>query len=316
MDLLQDATAENSPSYTMGFVTSTNESSYPQVGPSTNEISRSRMSLAAVLSDTIAPELNQQDYKTGKEGLAVLEINKPNHLLTTFLSKEPLNERLVASIANCMRSLAFPPCWCSNPKLYYLLHKMKRVDLLYKILDADVTDLWLPLHKRLVRRWLNDAETKTFVRLQELVLNDNIPMNLQGQHFTLESMDQLDLDRVEHLGAGGFGDVWHVQNRSDGKTYACKTMARPVKYDSHAVLMQNFKREIMGMSRVRHRHCVDLVASCTDMDSVTILSSPVADLDLADFLNADLSADQLMTLWQSIGCITSALAYLHRLKIR
>jgi len=70
------------------------------------------------------------------------------------------------------------------------------------------------------------------------------------------------------------------------------------------------------MRRVRHRHCVDLVGSCADMESVAVLSSPVADMDLAVFLDMDLSKPQYEFLRQSIGCITSALAYLHNLGIR
>lgn len=118
------------------------------------------------------------------------------------------------------------------------------------------------------------------------------------------------------MGAGGFGEVHHVQNPGNGQAYACKTMTRPVRYDAHIDLMRNFRREVMGMRRVRHQHCVNLVASCTDPDSVTILSYPVADGDLANFLNADLDTSQYEVLRHSIGCITSALAYLHKLHIR
>ena len=243
--------------------------------------------------------------------------NALSNILTIILSEEPLTEGSVASIADCLEPLGYPKSWCSNPRLYYIVHKMGRLDLFPKILDAEITDLWLPLRKRLVHKWMNDIDTRTFLKYQEFILDENIPVSLQGRHFTLDNMDQLDLRRIMFLGAGGFGEVHSVQNRGDGQVYACKTMARPVRFDAHAEMMRNFKREIMGMRRVHHRHCVDLIASCTDTDSVTILSHPVADSgDLSTFLDANLNLDQLKILRHSVGCITSALTYLHSLNIR
>ena len=249
--------------------------------------------------------------------IAASNLNAPRNVLTAILSEEPLTEGSVTSIADCLESLGYPKSWCSSPRLYYIVYKMKRMDLFPKILDAEITDLWLPLHKRLVRKWMNDTDTRTFIKYQEFILDENIPVSLQGRHFTLDNMDELDLRRIMFLGAGGFGEVHSVQNRGNGQVYACKTMARPVRFDAHAEMMRNFKREIMGMRRVHHRHCVDLIASCTDTDSVTILSHPVADSgDLSTFLDANLNLDQLKILRHSVGCITSALTYLHSLNIR
>lgn len=108
----------------------------------------------------------------------------------------------------------------------------------------------------------------------------------------------------------------HVTSGPNGQHYARKVIQRPVRYEGHLDTMKNFRNEVLGMRRVRHHHCVDLVASCTDMDSVIILSSPVADMDLSEFLKLDLDPSQMEILSRSIGCITSALAYLHSLQIR
>jgi hypothetical protein len=266
-----------------------------------------------IISNTTVREPDQHDREMDEQRIA-----HSSDVLTAIISEEPLTEGGVTSIADCLESLGYPKSWCSNPRLYYIVHKMGRLDLFPpKILDAEITDLWLPLHKRLVRKWMNDTDTRTFIKYQEFVLDENIPVSLQGRHFTLDNMDQLDLRRIMFLGAGGFGEVHSVQYRGNGQVYACKTMARPVRFDAHAEMMRNFKREIMGMRRVHHRHCVDLIASCTDTDSVTILSHPVADSgDLSTFLDANLNLDQLKILRHSVGCITSALTYLHSLNIR
>jgi hypothetical protein len=70
------------------------------------------------------------------------------------------------------------------------------------------------------------------------------------------------------------------------------------------------------MRRVRHLHCVSIITSFTDMDSVALLSYPVADMDLAAFLDMDLNVLQLSTLRSAVGCITAALSYLHEQGIR
>lgn len=71
---------------------------------------------------------------------------------------------------------------------------MKRLDLFDRILNTGVTDLWLPLHKCLVSKWtVDDAATKSFLECQKLVLDENIPANIQGEHLTLADSDDLGL---------------------------------------------------------------------------------------------------------------------------
>ena len=319
MDLLQDNSAKDSSIYAMGSITPAKGSSLSLIRDGSGPLKNNDGSLDGIKSDPIVGEPNQLSLAMDEmDEQRIATSIYSSDVLDGILSEEPLVEGSVTSIADCLFSLGYRKSWYSNPRLYYIVYKMGRWDLFPGILDAGITDLWLPLHKRLVRKWMhNDTDTRTFMKYQEFILDENIPANLQGRHFTLDNMDQLDLRTITFLGAGGFGEVHSVQNRANGQVYACKTMARPVRFDAHAEMMRNFKREITGMSRVHHRHCVDLIASCTDTDSVTILSSPVADSgDLSNLLDADLNLDQLKILRHSVGCITSALTYLHGLHIR
>jgi hypothetical protein len=234
----------------MGSVTPAKGPSFLQdwTGPNENN----DISLDGIVSDTIVREPDQHGLDMDEMDKQQLAYN--SDVLIGTLSEEPLIEGSDTSITDCLSSLGYRKSWYSNPRLYYIVHKMGRLDLFSKILKAEITDLWLPLHKRLVKKWMNDTDTRTFIKYQEFILDENIPISLQGRHFTLDNMDQLDLRRIMFLGAGGFGEVHSVRHRGNGQVYACKTMTRPVRFDAHAEMMRNFKREIMGMRRV-HASC-------------------------------------------------------------
>ncbi|CAN9476975.1 unnamed protein product [Alternaria alternata] len=62
-------------------------------------------------------------------------------------------------------------------------------------------------------------------------------------------------------------------------------IARPKPLKLHQSIMTAFIREIRVMRQVDHRHCVRFLGSYTDSESVNILSTPVADMDMAAFLD-------------------------------
>ncbi|KAH7083945.1 kinase-like domain-containing protein, partial [Paraphoma chrysanthemicola] len=70
------------------------------------------------------------------------------------------------------------------------------------------------------------------------------------------------------------------------------------------------------MQQVDHQHCVKFIGSYTDVDHVNILSSPVADMDLAVFLDQDLGIEAKKILYRGIGCLCNAINYLHQNNIR
>lgn len=304
------------PTYTTGFVASTKETPYPQLGPNDDSGDRCRMSLAAMLSD----DTKHNQHESASTAIMGTEYAWSKLNLERVLSSQKMTKHSFHQMAFHMHRLGMPKLWLSNPRLYFLLHKINQLDLLAAVLEAGVTDIWLPLNKRLLRRWLDEAETKASMLHQELVLDKEFPVPLQGYlqagHYSLDSLEDLDLSRKTFLGAGGFGEVYQVSSLRDDQLFACKTMSRPVRYNDHHELMRNFNREVLGMRRVDHRHCVDLIASCTDQDSVSIIFSPVADMDLAAYMELDLDDDQYCFLETTIGCITSALSYLHSLNIR
>lgn len=220
------------------------------------------------------------------------------------------------SISRGLHSAGFSDDWCDNPKLYYILQRMRRPSLMQRFIAEGFTDLWIPLHKQPLSRLLTDDEVKLFILYQDQCLDGIHVATLENRHFSLEDVSALQLMKKNLLGEGGYGQVHRVKHEPTDAVYAMKTIERRGGYLFQKELMHNFKREVLGMRRVQHRHCVDLVASCTDTDYVVLICSPVADMDLSNFLNSDLTLRKTEVLQRAIGCITSAIVYLHKRNIR
>jgi hypothetical protein len=247
----------------------------------------------------------------------VAERSPPSELLQILRGKRgQLSFEDCLEISRNLHAARYPDTWCDNPKLYYLLQRIGRPDLFQRFLDDEFTDLWIPLHKQTLRQFLKVDEIKDLMHYQDDCLDEAIPLDLQDRHLSVEDASLLDLEEMEVLGSGGFGVVHRVKNKQTGAFYAKKTIERRRAYSQQLKLMDSFKKEVLGMRRARHRHCVELVASCTDADSVILLCRPVANMDLSTFLNSDLSSLQNGVLRRAVGCITSALVCLHRLQIR
>jgi serine/threonine protein kinase len=111
------------------------------------------------------------------------------------------------------------------------------------------------------------------------------------------------------LGEGMVGLVEEVTVRSFEPPIVCvrKKMARPKRLKEQQHIMAAFMREIRVMRQVDHRHCVGFLGSYTDMESVNILSTPVADMDLAAFLDKPIGDREWQILYKGIDCLCNVL---------
>jgi hypothetical protein len=203
-----------------------------------------------------------------------------------------------------------------NPKLTTILSRIDRLNRFRELADAQVTDLWLPMPKGLAQKLLGDEDTQSFLIVQERCLDDKTKLKMMGEHLNLADSYFLGFQEVKLLGVGGFAEVHEVFHPQTGNGYARKVMQRPVKFQRHCDLLKQFKKELNGLLKVKHQHCVTLAASCTDMDSVILYTSPIAECDLTNFLDSELGDSGMVVLRHSIGCIVSALTYLHQAGIR
>jgi serine/threonine protein kinase len=86
-----------------------------------------------------------------------------------------------------------------------------------------------------------------------------------------------------------------------------KRIARPKQLKAQQKFMTAFAREIEIMRQVNHRHCVKFVGSYSDMESVNILSLPVADMDLATYLDRPIGDTEWVVLYKGIDCLCNGL---------
>lgn len=209
---------------------------------------------------------------------------------------------------------------CDFPKQF--LAKIRRVDAISTFDHHEINNLWLPLPKHVVRRLLTEPGSQAeYNQVQKMFIErerGNWPWP-EPWHIAMEDGDEA-LKSVRILGEGGFGIVDQVVcDTAHSGHVVCvrKRFGRPHALNGQKKLFEAFRREINVMRQVFHRHCVKFVGSYTDYDSVSILSAPVADMNLADFLDmAELSPTQLNILRQGIGCLCGALGYLHGKHIR
>ncbi|KAL8310377.1 hypothetical protein RB597_010294 [Gaeumannomyces tritici] len=105
------------------------------------------------------------------------------------------------------------------------------------------------------------------------------------------------------LGTGGFGVVYHVWNVSTGEEYALK---EPKKGSGHDA---QWKREIVIMKRISHKHIVSLINSCLP-PSPWLHLEYMPEGSISDHLHAGKSFDE-RECKQILAQSSDALAYLH-----
>ncbi|KAI4683763.1 uncharacterized protein J4E84_006601 [Alternaria hordeiaustralica] len=219
--------------------------------------------------------------------------------------------------------------WDSESITNHLLSAMDVASARVALESLGVTDLWLPLSKQLLKRSLSDPHhVSEFLRLQEGHLRSFLAfwtrsVSADSIHDTLFNHCEFEDDEEVFeenrlLGEGMVGLVEEVTVRGREPPLICvrKKIARPKQLKAHRQIMAAFIREIKVMRQVDHRHCVRFLGSYTDNESVNILSTPVADMDLATFLDKPLGDREWAILYKGIDCLCNGLLYLHDNKIR
>ena len=124
---------------------------------------------------------------------------------------------------------------------------------------------------------------------------------------------------LKNLGRGSMAHVEEV-NIPRHRSFVRKTFLLTMSSDLRLRCRDIIHQEIQVMSRLSHMHIVNVIGSY-DLEPITstILMFPVGDNDLKMFLDESLEmppessewATRQSWLWKWVGCLTSAIAYIH-----
>lgn len=118
---------------------------------------------------------------------------------------------------------------------------------------------------------------------------------------------------LDMLGYGSHSIVEKVEHCPTGRTFARKTIRNPGKGTS---TIERFRAEVDIMKRLNHPHIIQFVAQYVGNSSLHVVMSPVAEHNLKECLDHPDTLPQNHVLLRSIGCLASAVAYLHSVHVR
>lgn len=210
--------------------------------------------------------------------------------------------------------------WSRAPRTYIVLWLIGRVDLLEDLLSSGFSDFCFPATPTSFPPDLGVSIKQKILQVQYVILTKSLDLEggENGKHRHFSNNNPLPFHTVRKLGSGGQGQVDLVTSKISYKQYALKRIPRKTanwKLSSRAV--KSFIDEMQILKSVKHNHFVEFKGSFTDSKFLGILMAPVAQMDLAEYINVAPQVDpSLKTLRSFFGCLATALQYLHNLLIR
>jgi serine/threonine protein kinase len=222
----------------------------------------------------------------------------------------------INAVSTLLLHIAEP--WSKVPRTYIVLRTIGRVDLMNDLIDAGFTDHWFPVTTNSLPSKLSPTVRTAFEQAQVAVLTKSIDLEKgqNGKHQHFARGESVPFQPKEILGRGGFSEVDKVISTISGREYARKRVRRRVffEHSNTKEQMKLFVTEIKILKRLKHQHIVEFVGSYTDASNLGLIMYPVADMDLASYLNQ--SPARKPTIRTFFGCLATALQFLHDNGIR
>lgn len=214
--------------------------------------------------------------------------------------------------------------WARRPRTFVILHMIGCEEALDGFVAERLSDFSLPYSEdNLPHAVTGDLKRKQFLDYQNYVLTAHAH-DLEkegGEHQNIKGSADEFFTVERELGSGGFGEVDEVVSYLSIKHYARKRFGRGRSFARDQVAINNFANELQILKKLSHRHLVKLVGSYSDRHWVGIIMTPVADMDLKTYLEAERVSpgdkkDRQICLRKFFGCLATALKYLHAQEIR
>ncbi|KAJ4352207.1 uncharacterized protein N0V89_007554 [Didymosphaeria variabile] len=217
-----------------------------------------------------------------------------------------------------------------NPRLFLLLRMLGcDDDALYQKLDSEkISDFWLPLGSATLNQLSSytDIAAQDWRRAQLHVLSQSDQMSEQKLTSPIHAHRHIQngnahFEELDKLGKGGSAEVARVRHKLSAKEFACKRIKRAPEVKLQRNQLIEFNAEVSVLKRVSHHHLVSFVASFTDLSSFSLILNPVAKDVLKSMLERQardepLPEADISALRRSLGCLATALAYLHEEGVR
>lgn len=209
--------------------------------------------------------------------------------------------------------------WSLRPRTYIVLRLINSTEIMSIFVSLGLFDIALPYNHRSLPEAITSPSTRAkFLEAQSVILTKAMDLEtFEGRHRHFAEDGDLHFKRIKSLGVGGFGEVDHVYSTLSCKEYARKRIFRGRGYKKNKEKMQSFENELSTLKRLSHHHLVEYIGSYTDRKFFGLIMSPIANMNLREFLNMSPFPDPpRSSLRTFFGCISSAVLYLHRNQIR
>jgi tRNA A-37 threonylcarbamoyl transferase component Bud32 len=243
---------------------------------------------------------------------------KPDDLLA---DKHVVRDAVIPEISQLLVDYGKPD-WSLLPRTFSILWILGIPDKLDAFVAQGQTDLYLPYSEGNLPDAIKGSNLRQkFLKLQRIVQcrHENIEaLEDGGKHLFLPGNADNYFYSMQTLGQGRFAKVDEVRSWLTTKIYARKQIMRGESALKDRAHLTAFEKELKSLKTLSHHHVVQLVGSYTDSMSLSIIMSPVADMDLHMYLNSDrIDPDHRKRMLRSFfGCLTTALAYIHDKNVR
>lgn len=280
-------------------------------------------------------ELTAKDYAQGVKVIPDVKISK-------FISDSELNQGLnkwlprpndPCAARTVLRDSVFQPIsellvmygkgeWSLRPRMFSVLRILGCTNLLDSFAQEGLMDSALPFNDSTLPVFLKGSDLRTkFLKLQHAVLYKEKGLKAMedgGRHLHLAGSGDDYFRSIKPLGMGRYGTVDQVFSANTGRVYARKRIARGHSPLVDERLLKQFESEIQALKRLWHPHIVKLKGSYTDQRCLGIIMTPVAEMNLDEYLREASKDENLRRrrLRSFSGCLATALAYLHQQNIR
>ncbi|KAL2067858.1 hypothetical protein VTL71DRAFT_15956 [Oculimacula yallundae] len=243
--------------------------------------------------------------------------------LSTYFTIDPISAELIERSYNeeditrisLLLAATDDGIWSRMPRLYTVLRRAGLLSLHNDFACLQITDSNFPFSAANLPQTLTFPQRSIFLQHQSCIMTSSTSLGdcEQGKHCTYQRPEQVPFRNMGILGSGGFAEVQRVASTLTRKTYARKIFHRKKFKDN----LLEFENEIDILKQMRHEHIVKIIGSYTDPRYMALIMSPVADCDLSKFLKlAPKSLDGMSSLRTFFGCLATAVAYLHKNRIR